>query len=171
MFDKTGTLTEGRFEVISFQAVNNNEEELLRLAASVEKGSKHPLAEAIVATLIEEPTEGLPQLIRCGLIDATLSSIVSNVPTDLIRDLARLGQWNRALSVANLNTGRKGPGLQAVVEGLLHLETAEELNLAREVANQIRNRGDDAINRARAMASVAARMTKVPVTWLAPRRA
>ncbi|MGH7580113.1 MAG: heavy metal translocating P-type ATPase, partial [Gemmatimonadales bacterium] len=47
VFDKTGTLTEGRPEVQ--RIVGNDETSLLRLAASVERLSEHPLGEAIVA--------------------------------------------------------------------------------------------------------------------------
>jgi len=48
--DKTGTLTEGRpaFRA-AVPAVGFNEMELLRLAASLDAGSEHPLAQAIVA--------------------------------------------------------------------------------------------------------------------------
>jgi Cu+-exporting ATPase len=48
--DKTGTLTEGRPRLVAVVAVAPHEEtELLRLAASLERGSEHPLAGAIVA--------------------------------------------------------------------------------------------------------------------------
>nr|WP_307437641.1 copper-translocating P-type ATPase [Labrys monachus] len=48
--DKTGTLTEGRPKVTALKAVGGfGEDELLRLAASVERASEHPLAAAIVA--------------------------------------------------------------------------------------------------------------------------
>jgi Cu+-exporting ATPase len=48
--DKTGTLTEGKPKVIRIQAVEPfSENELLKLTASVEKASEHPLAEAIVS--------------------------------------------------------------------------------------------------------------------------
>ena len=47
--DKTGTLTEGKPQVQSVQAVADvREDELLRLAASLERASEHPLAAAIV---------------------------------------------------------------------------------------------------------------------------
>jgi Cu+-exporting ATPase len=48
--DKTGTLTLGKPELASVVAVTGFEEnELLRLAASVERASEHPLAAAIIA--------------------------------------------------------------------------------------------------------------------------
>ena len=48
--DKTGTLTEGKPRLISIIPVRDREEgELLSLAASLERGSEHPLAAAIVS--------------------------------------------------------------------------------------------------------------------------
>jgi Cu+-exporting ATPase len=49
VLDKTGTLTEGKPRLTLVRAVAGfDEQELLRLAASVERGSEHPLAAAIV---------------------------------------------------------------------------------------------------------------------------
>lgn len=50
IFDKTGTLTKGEFGVTRFQSTNDelSDEELLRIAASVEKNSEHPIAGGIV---------------------------------------------------------------------------------------------------------------------------
>jgi Cu+-exporting ATPase len=47
--DKTGTLTEGKPKLVTVEALpGQNESELLRMAASLEKASEHPLAAAIV---------------------------------------------------------------------------------------------------------------------------
>jgi Cu+-exporting ATPase len=52
--DKTGTLTEGKPKVVSIVPAQGFEEgDVLRLAASVEKASEHPLALAIVAAAAE----------------------------------------------------------------------------------------------------------------------
>ncbi len=49
VFDKTGTLTKGRPEVTNIVPIKGvSEKDLLRIAATVEKGSEHPLGEAIV---------------------------------------------------------------------------------------------------------------------------
>ncbi|MFH0843977.1 MAG: heavy metal translocating P-type ATPase, partial [Pseudomonadota bacterium] len=51
VLDKTGTITMGKPSVVNvtvLSALIRNEEELLRLGASVEKGSEHPLGRAIV---------------------------------------------------------------------------------------------------------------------------
>ncbi|OTN88524.1 copper-translocating P-type ATPase [Enterococcus sp. 7E2_DIV0204] len=49
VFDKTGTITEGKPKVTDVVTANDmSHDELLRLAASAEKGSEHPLGEAIV---------------------------------------------------------------------------------------------------------------------------
>jgi P-type Cu+ transporter len=47
--DKTGTLTEGKPRVVAVRALGGlGEDELLRLAASLERASEHPLAAAVV---------------------------------------------------------------------------------------------------------------------------
>ena len=48
VMDKTGTITEGKPRVTAVLAGDGQPEEVLRLAASAERGSEHPLGEAIV---------------------------------------------------------------------------------------------------------------------------
>jgi len=48
LFDKTGTLTAGRPQLASVEAADGDQDEVLRLAASLEQASPHVLASAIV---------------------------------------------------------------------------------------------------------------------------
>ncbi len=60
VFDKTGTITKGQPEVTDTIAIKGfPKKEVLKLAASVEKGSEHPLAEAIIR---EAKNEGISLL-------------------------------------------------------------------------------------------------------------
>jgi P-type Cu+ transporter len=52
--DKTGTLTEGKPKVVAVvQTKGQDDSKILRLAASVERASEHPLAQAVVAAAME----------------------------------------------------------------------------------------------------------------------
>jgi Cu+-exporting ATPase len=58
VFDKTGTITEGKPRATDIlPAAGVAETDLLRLAASAENGSEHPLAEAIIAAARERGIE------------------------------------------------------------------------------------------------------------------
>ena len=69
ILDKTGTVTEGRPSVTSVLALDAwTDEQLLQWGASVEKGSEHPLAEAIVAAADEK---------KIGLLQVTHFSAIA----------------------------------------------------------------------------------------------
>jgi Cu+-exporting ATPase len=58
VIDKTGTLTEGKPKLVNLVAVKGFDENiLLRLAASLERGSEHPLAAAIVRDATDKKVE------------------------------------------------------------------------------------------------------------------
>lgn len=73
VFDKTGTLARGTFEVTRVcPAGKMSGDELLRLVASVEAGSNHPLAKAVVAHARERgitllPVERVTELAGAGM--------------------------------------------------------------------------------------------------------
>ena len=57
VLDKTGTITEGRPKVTDILTNNLNEKHLIKIAASLEKSSEHPIAEAIIKKAEEEKQE------------------------------------------------------------------------------------------------------------------
>jgi len=61
LLDKTGTLTRGEPRVTDIIALpSSSQEEVLRLAASAEHGSEHPLGEAIVRAALDKKLEVSP---------------------------------------------------------------------------------------------------------------
>ena len=73
VIDKTGTLTEGRPALTAVRAAGGvGEDEVLRLAASLERSSEHPLAEAVVRAaagrgLTLSPVEGFDSPLGKGV--------------------------------------------------------------------------------------------------------
>jgi P-type Cu+ transporter len=57
VFDKTGTLTFGKPELIKVLPINSDEDKVLRLAASLEAGSEHPIARSVLKAAKEKSLE------------------------------------------------------------------------------------------------------------------
>ncbi len=105
--DKTGTLTVGKPEVVTVRPSGGwDESDLLRLAASLERGSEHPLAESIVAGA---EARGLDLVGSDGFESVTGMGVLGSVSG------RRVALGNRAL----LESLDADPGeLASVAEGL-----------------------------------------------------
>jgi len=96
--DKTGTLTEGRPRLVAVESMNGRrDDELLRLAASLEKNSEHPLAEAIIDGARERgielaPVETFESITGQGIVGTVdgLSVAVGNLT--LVDDRAAMSE-------------------------------------------------------------------------------
>lgn len=77
-FDKTGTLTSGEFAITEINPIGVSADELIRLAASAEYGSNHPLALAIRASAEEcgQPTN-TREIAGEGVIATVLGSEIA----------------------------------------------------------------------------------------------
>lgn len=73
VFDKTGTLTKGVFEIQSISSGTSlSEEELIKLIASIERSSTHPIAKAIIRyaeekKIVFEPIDNITEIAGHGL--------------------------------------------------------------------------------------------------------
>ena len=102
--DKTGTLTEGKPKLVSVVAEHGiDESTLLRLAASLERGSEHPLAAAIVngaedrtITLADASAfESITGKGVRGKVDGRDVALGNRALMDLARDRSRRGRGAR----------------------------------------------------------------------------
>ena len=101
LMDKTGTLTEGRPSVAAVvPAAGVSERELLRVAATLERGSEHPLARAVLARAeVTGIQPALPQDFR-AVPGKGVAGLVDGVPARLgsVDFIAELGvASNRAV--------------------------------------------------------------------------
>lgn len=98
VLDKTGTLTEGKPTVTDFVTVhgtaNRNELKLLRLVASVEHNSEHPLAEAIV----KYASSQFVDLINVQNFEANAGSGVQGIVSDRLIQIGTQ-RWMKELGI------------------------------------------------------------------------
>jgi Cu+-exporting ATPase len=145
-FDKTGTLTIGRPEVTDI--VSKNDKHILQIAASLEKGSEHPLAQAIISSAVEENIEilniehftSVPGMGILGEINQEIIHIGNRKFMDSesidyeIYDKHMIDLENEAKTVMIISQNRKALGLIAVAdqvkpEAKKVIETLNTLNI------------------------------------------
>jgi P-type Cu+ transporter len=104
--DKTGTLTEGKPKLVTVDNL-----EALRLAASVERRSEHPLADAIVAGAIErgltlsnvENFHSTPGRGVAGLVDGRRVTVGNIMPPELREQAAPLLKDGQTVVYVNID--------------------------------------------------------------------
>jgi Cu+-exporting ATPase len=116
--DKTGTLTEGKPRLVSVVATGIAEIELLRLAASLERASEHPLAAAIVQGAVErgarlEEPQGFRSLTGRGVVGTVDGREVAAGNAALMAELGATG------TAAAPPSGEGRTTLQVAVDGRL----------------------------------------------------
>lgn len=133
VFDKTGTLTKGEPSVTDILVFNGNtEEDVLRFAAIAERGSEHPLAEAILNKARQivpgipdaKKFEAVPGLgVKCTFEDKMILlgnrklMQSENVSTEqLEQDLQRLEGQGKTVMILAVN--REPAGVVAVMDTL-----------------------------------------------------
>jgi P-type Cu+ transporter len=117
--DKTGTLTEGKPRLLGITISHDERDEYLRLAASLERASEHPLAKAIVDAAVKQGLqlsqprefESLPGKGITGLVDGKRVAVGNAA---LMNDLTAFENANVAVGE---NNPSGGSSLYAAVEG------------------------------------------------------
>jgi Cd2+/Zn2+-exporting ATPase len=122
-FDKTGTLTHGRFEVTDVIAVEGaGEDDVLGWAASAEKRSQHPLAQAVVRAaarrsltfdpaeqLVSHPGKGLVAKVDGATVEIGTPELFAQlgvlVPASALEHVARLNRNARTAMIVRRGSG------------------------------------------------------------------
>jgi Cu+-exporting ATPase len=121
VIDKTGTLTEGKPQVVRLQRAGSlSEDEFLRLAAALERGSEHPLAAAVVRAA-EERRLQLPKPESFEAIAGRGVAGVVDGHKVLVGNTALLASKGVELPSTALNesTQQSGTSLWVAVDGML----------------------------------------------------
>ena len=152
VFDKTGTLTKGEPEVQEVQGG----QEVLRLAASVEQKSEHPIAKAIVKKAKEEGLalsriEGFGAIGGVGVTGKIAREKITIGKTESQEEFVK--EWKgKGATVAEVRAGGKILGFIAVADTLKENSKRAVENLKKENFTTVMITGDDELT-AQAIAS------------------
>ncbi|MGB5530266.1 MAG: heavy metal translocating P-type ATPase [Ignavibacteriaceae bacterium] len=144
IFDKTGTITTGRPKVSSVYTNRITEEELLRIAGSLEQRSEHPLAQAIVSYTknnginLDKPDTfesltgtGLKGLVNGNEVLIGSSSLMENNSINISEfetTTAKLSEGGKSFVFISINK---------ILKGLIALEDETKSN-AKEVVDKLK---------------------------------
>jgi Cu+-exporting ATPase len=122
VFDKTGTLTEGKPKVVAY-----SDAELLRLVASLERASEHPLAAAIVEVAQQQ---------NLKLSEASGFEYLAGKGVKGLVDGKRIAAGNRALmtELGVFGSGRKSAVFVPTVPGVTQVYVAIDGQFAGNIA-------------------------------------
>src|SRR5205823_12039162 len=139
VLDKTGTLTEGKPRVTDLVPLDGTDERvLLRLAASAERRSEHPLATAIVAAALERGLE-------LSEPDTFIASAGAGVSARIGPHQVRVG------SASHTEGDRAGEGLAARGKTAVYVSVDGRAAGFIGIADTIRPSARDAVTRLRAL--------------------
>ncbi|MHC5861056.1 heavy metal translocating P-type ATPase [Nostoc sp.] len=137
VLDKTGTLTQGKPTVTDFVTINGtangNELQLLRLAATVERNSEHPLAEAVVK---------YAQSQEVSLIDAKnfVANAGSGVQAVVANQLVQIGtqRWLTELGINTINLQQYKDAWEAAGKTVILIAVEGELQGIMGIADALK---------------------------------
>ena len=146
VLDKTGTLTAGKPVVTGLTPLGVGEEELLVMAASVERGSEHPLAEAIVQ---EAQARKLPLRPMSGFQNVPGKGIVAQVDGMTVRMGNRLLMEENGIALDGLTAKADAMAQQGMTT--MFLSSDEEARGVIGVADSLKPEAREGVARLREM--------------------
>jgi Cu+-exporting ATPase len=156
LLDKTGTLTRGQPAVTDVLVGKGiaSEEELLRLAASVEEGSEHPLGEAIVA-------EAKARDISLAVPAAFSAEVGRGVSADIEGHQVQVGtlRWMKESGVGLNGLTAKADSLQEQGKTAVFVAVDGEVNGLMGIADTLKDNSAEAIKQLHGMGLKVAMIT------------
>ena len=142
--DKTGTLTEGRPEVTDIIPVTLSEQDFIQIAASMEQGSEHPLARAVVnyAEKTKIPLKPITDFL--AISGSGIKASIDSTPY-LLGSPKFLTQYDASLNAETVTT-LQSEGKTVIAVADIHDDTPVILGYL-AIADRLRNTSVKAVER------------------------